>query len=182
MKFKKPSEQKVKDTIALTGGLVGGSMLSKAVFGFVHEPTTATDAASIKKDENTALIKRGALAAAGVAGALFIDGNDSLSTLAKGAAAGVAVIQVLEVVKVLANRSGVEKEATASTTAKKAIARAVGLGCACNTPALNASVTDWAPRYDLSNMDYSPAALNGWGGETDQPGLLGWGNVDLASA
>lgn len=179
MKFKKPSEQKVKDTIALTGGLVGGSMLSKAVFGFVHEPTTATDAASIKKDENTALIKRGALAAAGVAGALFIDGNDSLSTLAKGAAAGVAVIQVLEVVKVLANRSGVESEATATTTAKKAIARAVGLGCACNTPALNA-VTDWAPRYDLSNMDYSPAALNGWGG-ADEPGLLGWGNVDLSA-
>lgn len=182
MQFKKPSETTVKDTIALTGGLVGGSMLSKAVFGFMHEQTVATDAASLKKDENTALVKRGVLVLAGVAGAMFIDGKDSLTTLAKGLSAGVAVTQTLEVVKVLANRSGVESEATASSAAKKAVARAVGLGCPCSsTPSLNAAV-DFAPRYDISNMDhYAPAGqLNGWGG-SEEPGLLGWGNVDLSA-
>ncbi|ALM50317.1 hypothetical protein AMR72_16350 [Flavobacterium psychrophilum] len=185
MQFKKPSKVQVKDTIALTGGLVGGSMLSKAVFGFMHEATTATDAASLKKDENTQLVKRGVLVAAGVAGAMFINGNDSLTTAVKGASAGVAVIQALEVIKVLANRSGVESEATASSAAKKAVARAVGLGCACNQlpGSLNAPV-DFAPRYDLSNMDYyAPTGqLNGWSQLAEETGLQGWGSLQQLTA
>ncbi|RDI07050.1 hypothetical protein [Flavobacterium sp. AG291] len=183
MKFKKPSEQKVKDTIALTGGVVAGGMVSKAAFGFLHEPTTATDTASLKKDENTALMKRGALVLAGAAGAMFLDGTDSLSTLAKGTFVGVAVAQSLEIIAVLAKRSGVESESTASTSGKKAVARALGLGCPCTeTPALNATV-DFAPRYDLSNMDFHPSGdgLNGWGG-SDESGLLGWGSLELKSA
>lgn len=182
MKFNKPSESRVKDTIALTGGVVAGGMGSKALFGFIHEPTTATDSASLKKDENSALMKRGALALAGVAGAMFIDGNDSLSTLAKGTAVGVAVAQGLEIIATLAKRSGVEPESTAGTSGKKAVARALGLGCPCNDmPALNATV-EFAPSYDLSNMDFSQRdGLNGWGG-TEEHGLLGWGNVNLQSA
>lgn len=180
MKVKKPSEQKVKDTIALAGGAIAGGAVSKGLFGLIHE-AKATEAVAMKKEENTALLKRGGLAIVGIGGAMFLDGTDTITTLVKGVAVGVATIQTLEIIKALAARSGVADESTADSTGKKFLARTVGLGCPDN--ALNAYQPSF--RYDLSQMDAfipeSAEALHGWGGVKDL-GLSGWANLQLEQA
>lgn len=182
MKVKKPSEQKVKDTIALAGGAIAGGAVSKGLFGLIHK-SEATEAEAMKKEENTALLKRGGLAIVGVGGALFLDGTDTITTLVKGVAVGVATIQTLEIIKTLAARSGVADESTADSTGKKFLARTVGLGCPDNAQSLNAFQPSF--RYDLSQMDAfvpEPAeALNGWG-NTEKNGLLGWSTLQLDQA
>lgn len=180
MKVKKPSEQKVKDTIALAGGAIAGGAVSKGLFGLIHK-SEATEAQAMKKEENTALLKRGGLAIVGIGGAMFLDGTDTITTLVKGVAVGVATIQTLEIIKTMAARSGVADESTADSTGKKFLARTVGLGCPDN--ALNAFQPSF--RYNLSQMDAfvpEPAeALNGWG-NTEKNGLLGWSTLQLDQA
>lgn len=158
MKVGTPSEPVIIDTLAVTGGGFAGAMLSKATVGFIHTPTTAVDADAIKKDENTLMLKRGGLLAVGLAAAMFVSGNDTGASLVKGAGYGIVLAQGLEIVKTIAARSGVASEAASTTTGKKALARAVGLGCACSgEPALNGRGLRFTPAYDYSGMDqYAP--------------------------
>lgn len=132
MKFKKPSEQNVTSTAVMTGGAIVGGMVSKGAFGALHTPTTSTDAATVKKDQNTALMKRGALILAGAAIAMCIDGNDAGANAVKGAGVGMAVAQGLEVIKTLAERNGVATASASTSKAKKFVANSLGLGCPCN--------------------------------------------------
>ena len=146
------------------------------------QPQLLQDAAAIKKDENTALLKRGGIALVGIAGAMLIDGKDSLTTAVKGIAAGVATEQILAAIKVIAGRQGVTATADSSAS-RKAIANAVGLGCPCNERVPLAAAIDWSPRYAHSNMDYmetETAALNGWS-VGDESVLTGWGDVKLTA-
>lgn len=132
MKFKKPSEQNVTSTAVMTGGAIVGGMVSKGAFGALHTPITSTDAAAIKKDQNTALMKRGALIIAGVALAMCVDGNDTGANAVKGAGVGMAVAQGLEVIKTIAERNGVANASAATSKTKKFVAHSLGLGCPCN--------------------------------------------------
>lgn len=172
MDIKKPSEQTVKDTIALAGGAFAGGMAGRAAFGFMHKPSGATDAAGMKKEENIVLVKQGVLMAVGTALAMFVHGKDSVTTLVKGAGIGLAINHGNEVVKILAGRAGVAREEVAPTVAAKAAARALGLGCPCvpNYPALNSPSYGVATYYDRSNMDdmrpASDNALEQWAGNS----------------
>ncbi|MXN90162.1 hypothetical protein GR160_02900 [Flavobacterium sp. Sd200] len=178
MEFKTPSGSAITDPLATAGGAVAGAMLSKATVGLIHNPVASEDAETIKKDENALLFKRAGLTAVGLAAAMFITGKDGLTTAAKGAGIGIAVVQSLEIIKVLASRGGVTADPAASK-AKKALANAVGLGCPCNG-GLNASRRRRrqtgrlnAPVYAFSNMDkFAPAAKSleslGSGGGLDK--------------
>lgn len=132
MKFKKPSEQNVTSTAVMTGGAIIGGMVSKGAFGALHTPTNSKDAATVKKDQNTALMKRGALIIAGTVLAMCVDGNDAGANAVKGAGVGMAVAQGLEVIKTLAERNGVATASASTSKAKKFVANSLGLGCPCN--------------------------------------------------
>lgn len=151
MKFKKPSGTKVKDTIALTGGVLAGGALSRGIFGLVHENQPTEDPAAQKKQENTALVKRGVMVVGAGAAAAFIDGNDIVATLVKGACIGITVVQGLELVKTLASRSGVTPESSATTVTQKFLAQTTGLGCPCSeSKGLMYSAPVMSPRYERS--------------------------------
>ncbi|QEE49649.1 hypothetical protein FUA48_08645 [Flavobacterium alkalisoli] len=151
MKLKKPSAKKVTDTAALTGGVIVGGAVSKGVFGLIHSPAATEDTAEQKKQENAALVKRALLIAATGAGAVFLEGNDSITSAAKGTLIGMAAIQTLEAIATLAKRSGVTPEAAATTAPKKFLARVAGLGCPCTDTMGMGSVIPMAlsPRYNL---------------------------------
>lgn len=152
MKLKKPSAKKVTDTAALTGGVIVGGAVSKGVFGLIHSPAATEDTAEQKKQENTALVKRALLIAATGAGAVFLDGNDSITSAAKGTLIGMAAIQTLEAIATLAKRGGVTTEAAATTAPKKFLARVAGLGCPCNETGLMLPVA-YSPRWELPRME-----------------------------
>ncbi|KGO84441.1 hypothetical protein Q763_01480 [Flavobacterium beibuense F44-8] len=148
MELKKPSGNKVKDTIVLTGGVLAGGAASRGIFGLIHENKATEDAAAAKKQENTALIKRGAMSAAAGTAAVFIDGKDLTATLVKGLCIGITVVQGLEVVKTLASRAGVTPEVSATTKSQKVVAQIAGLGCPCNeTKGLMYNAPSFSPRY-----------------------------------
>lgn len=141
MKFKTPTGKSAKENATLIGGAVVGGALSKAAFGLLHEKKAVTDAD--KKTETTmAYAKRAGIIVAASFGAAAITTTDTISTLAKGALAGMAVVQTLELVKEIAAKNPTTASMTAGTSAKdKFVARALGLGCSCDTqepyPALN---------------------------------------------
>jgi hypothetical protein len=161
MKFKTPSGKSAKENATLIGGAAVGGALSKAVFGLLHEKKAVTDAD--KKSEATmSHAKRAGIIAAAGFGAAAITTTDTISTLAKGALAGMAVVQTLELVKDLAAKNATVASMTAGTTAKdKFVARALGLGCSCDNenqyPALA------KPRYARLRMPSYDEA------EDDQP-------------
>jgi len=151
MKLKKPSAKTATQTAAITGGVIVGGALSKGVFGLIHENTVTDDPTAQKKAENMGLIKRAAIIVATGAGAAFLDGNDSLSSVTRGSLIGMAAVQTLEVVATLAKRGGVTPESSASTASQKFLARTTGLGCPCNSSTGLAFMPPaYSPRYSLS--------------------------------
>jgi hypothetical protein len=165
MKIKKPSESTVKGTVAMAGGAFAGSIASNLAFGAIHKPGTPADAAAIKKEENTVMMKRGLLVLAGLGLTMFVDGKDAVADLVRGTGIGMALNQGNEIIKTVYVRNGGETEAVATTAAKKLAARAVGLGCsACtgNYP-LNGRGLRYsdAPSYDWSMMDRSADPVAG---------------------
>jgi hypothetical protein len=170
MKFKKPTEKTGKDTLALAGGVIAGSMASRAVIGFIDKPEEQADATKAK---NATLLKRSAIVLVSGVLAASVDGNDTVSTLVKGAFTGMATMQALEAIKTLAEDQGVTTATEATTTGKKAVANLLGLNgsCGCHGTlngtrrrkrrGMNAPYD--LPAYTASNMDTAPRplALNG---------------------
>lgn len=152
MNFKKPSGKTVTDTAAMTGGVLVGGMVSKALFGVIHNPDATEDAAQQEKNESAALYKHIAIAVATGAGAFFIDGKDTLTGVAKGSLIGMSVTQLAEAIAKLAKKGGVKTESQATTAGEKALARAVGLGCSCNNTGLSLPAV-YSPRYELKAFD-----------------------------
>ncbi|WP_417350312.1 hypothetical protein [Flavobacterium alkalisoli] len=174
MKLKKPSAKKVTDTAALTGGVIVGGAVSKGVFGLIHSPAATEDTAEQKKQENAALVKRALLIAATGAGAVFLEGNDSITSAAKGTLIGMAAIQTLEAIATLAKRSGVTPEAAATTVPKKFLARVAGLGCPCTDVGMGSVIPmALSPRYNL-DMNVNRGLGNASVGSIDE-----WVNKDL---
>jgi len=173
MKFGKPSESQVKDTIAVAGGAFAGGMVGRVAFGAIHKAGEQTD---VKKEENAVMLKRAGLAVVGIALAMCVEGKDSLTSIAKGAGIGLALDQGQEIIKVLALRNGVENENAGQTAAKRMVSQAVGLNCPCGVgaPMLNGRGLRYAdaPVYDWSGMDsYAPAGLDS--GENVLVSLMG---------
>ncbi len=110
MKFKQPKS--VIPTLALVGGALVGAMGSRIGYGFLPTPESSTTEAMYK----------GGIAVAAGAGAVFVDGNDALANLVRGAFIGASVEQGLSLIKGLAQDANVES---------KIIKDAVGLACPC---------------------------------------------------
>lgn len=132
MKFKKPSGKAIQDTATLVGGGIVGGMASKGIFGAIHEKKAVT-AADIKSETNMGYVKRAVLVAASAAAFAAIDGNDTLTTLIKGACAGVAITQTQALVAdFAATNTTTANLATSSGAKDKFFARALGLACPCD--------------------------------------------------
>lgn len=158
--LKKPSQKTIVDAAVLVGSAVGGAAVSRGVFGAIPltPPASGTDYKKIGA--------RVVLIALGIAGAASINGSDTVANGAKGALAGMAIQQGLDLVADFAAASPKTAALTVSTkSTDKFAARALGLGCACDqkTYALN------RPRKKaLRAVDTSAYADNGY-----QPTLLG---------
>lgn len=133
MKFSNPSSSTLMTTATMFGGLVVGAMISKGVVGLIHKPSGATDEATLKKEKNALLLKRGAIVAGSAFAGASIVGNDTVSTVSKALAFGMASGQTIEIVKDATASN--TKLADTSTTSKKFIANALGLACPCDAPA-----------------------------------------------
>lgn len=134
MEFKKPNSEAVSKGAALIGGGALGAMVSRGVIGAFHTPTTSTDAKEIAKDANKLLMYRGALLIVAAAGAVATTGNDVVTSLAKGALSGMAIMQTVEIVKEYASKSPSLAETTTGT--KRFIAKTLGLACGCSDNAM----------------------------------------------
>ncbi|MFY0481657.1 hypothetical protein ACI6PS_03555 [Flavobacterium sp. PLA-1-15] len=125
--LKKPSQKTIVDAAVLVGSAVGGAALSRGAFGAIPltPPASGTDYKKIGA--------RLALIAVGIAGAASISGNDAVATGAKGALAGVAIQQGLDLI---ADFAAASPSATALTSSTNKIsqfkARTLGLNCACD--------------------------------------------------
>lgn len=152
MKFNNPKSKDYVETAKVIAGLVLGAMVSRAVISVIHKPT-----GDASKDEKMLLAKRGVIVLGSGYASSGITGTDTMAVLVKSGLQGMAGMQTIDGVKDLASKS--TKLADTSTTAKKAIASAVGLGCACDTPALygatrrknGRSLRAYVPQNELSN-------------------------------
>lgn len=127
MNFKKPSQKTIVDAAVLAGGAVGGAAISRGVFGAIPltPPASGTDYKKIGA--------RVVLIAIGIAGAAAVTGTDSVTTGVKGALAGVAIQQGLDLIADVAAKSPTTAALSTSTKASnKFAARTLGLGCACD--------------------------------------------------
>jgi len=110
MKFKQPKSY--VPTLSLIGGTIAGAMLSRIGYNMLPET----------KESSTETLYKGAIAAITGAGATFVDGNDAVSNLVRGALIGASAEQALSLVKQIAQDSKVES---------KLVKQAVGLACPC---------------------------------------------------
>lgn len=132
MNFKKPSKKTLVDAAVLTGGAVGGAALSRVIFGEIPltPPATGTDFKKIGA--------RAAFIILGTVGAASVSGSDLGSTGMKGAFAGMAIQQGIELIADFAKANPTTAAlANSSTKVSMIKARALGLNCACDaTPGM----------------------------------------------
>lgn len=135
MNFKKPSKKTLVDAAVLTGGAVGGAALSRVIFGEIPltPPATGTDFKKIGA--------RAAFIILGTVGAASVSGSDLGSTGVKGAFAGMAIQQGIELIADFAKATPTIAALAESPTKRSQMkARALGLNCACDaTPGLYGS-------------------------------------------
>lgn len=134
MKIKKPSTKTATNAAVNVGGFVAGSFVGNVVMDAIHKPTAGADSATAKKENTMALVKRGGLIAAGIIGAAAIDGNDTVSQLAKAALTGLAGSQALSLVSESVKNS---TALAADTKVNRAIKTGLGLACPCGESGLN---------------------------------------------
>lgn len=133
MKFKtSPSGNDFGNTGKVVVGLVLGAIASRAVVSVLHTPTAGADAATMKKEDNMLLAKRGGVVLVSGYAATGIQGNDTASMIAKAACQGMAVMQVLDGVTDLAAKTPTIK--TPTTKTQKIVSAALGLGCPTDVP------------------------------------------------
>lgn len=126
--LKKPSQKTIVDAAVLVGSAVGGAAVSRGIFGAI--PLTPPASGTDYKKIGARLV----LIALGVAGAASIDGKDTVASGVKGALAGVAIQQGLDLVADFAAKSPGATSLTVSTKAiDKFKARTLGLNCACDS-------------------------------------------------
>ncbi len=138
MKFTKPSLKGAETAGAFIAGAVGGSVVSKGVFGLIHEAKAVTEADK-KKEANMALLKRLGLAAVGVVLVASVSSDDTTSQAVKGAGIGMASTQIVEAVTgyFKSSDAGAKLTAKAATSkASKFAANALGLACPCEQSGL----------------------------------------------
>jgi len=91
MKFKQPKSY--VPTLSLLGVTIAGAMLSRIGYSMLVPET---------KESSTETLYKGTIVAVTGAGATFVDGNDALSNLVRGALIGASVEQGLSLVKQMA--------------------------------------------------------------------------------
>lgn len=126
MKFNKKSSDFSKtavDVIVMLGGVATGNFLSGAVYSALQN---TADTKTVN------LVKRGGIAAVGIAGASAIASNDELSTFLKAAGVGMASRQVFDGGKEAFASSATATKLVAGNKLQKSIAAGFGLGCPCD--------------------------------------------------
>jgi len=157
MKFKQPKSY--VPTLSLIGGTIAGAMLSRVGYSMLPET----------KENSPETLYRGAIAAVAGAGATFVDGNDALSNLVRGALIGASVEQGLSLVKQIAEDSKVES---------KLLKQAVGLACPCQerklgNPYANLQRGRIIPRIQTGTPPINPYEDNRTA-NYNPPGTLEW--------
>lgn len=173
MKFNQPNGSAI-ETLAITvAGVAIGAMASRAAMGAIHTDTTvnaagvALSTAELKTQKITKYGKRAAILAGAGYAAAGIDGKDTASAFAKAAAIGASGVQILDGAKDFSADNATISGYASGTKTQRIIAKAVGLGCACDSPALLAMPLN-RPRYKRLN---SPALV--YGNQDQLPALAG---------
>lgn len=124
-----PSGQAWTASTAAAVGAFGGGAVSRGLVTLI--PVSGkTDADTLKKEKNIKQISRVVLMGLGLYGAAAIEGNDAVSAGVKGAAAGMFVFQLADLVRDLAADSpSIKSGAAATTKTQKFLAATLGLGC-----------------------------------------------------
>jgi|GEM_PF-1192150 len=152
MKFKQPKSH--VPTISLISGTIAGAMLSRIGYSVLPKA----------KESSTETAYKGAIMAVAGVGAAFVDGNDAVSNMIRGAFIGASVEQGLSLIK------GIAQDAK---TENKLIKQAVGLACPCQerklgnpqqvgriiplrTSTIRTSTGDFNPYQDRYSTHYSP--------------------------
>jgi len=117
--FTKPKMDQVVTAGLGAGSAVAGGLMSNVVIDAIGKPKDGATAEEITKAENMKLYARIGLSALSVVAVASIGGKDNTATALKGAFAGMAVVQGIEVLKDVVK------------TDNKTVRTALGLGCAC---------------------------------------------------
>lgn len=124
--IKKPTQKSAIETASQFGGGVGGAMLSRGVLSVIHDDATNPE----KGLNKTKLFKQLGLAAAGAFGSAFINADDTVSHVFKGALQGMAVMQGIDAVTTYVASTNKATALVAGTTkTDKFLAKSLGLSC-----------------------------------------------------
>lgn len=128
MNFKKPTKKTFVEAAALTVGAVGGAAASRVVFGELPLKAPTNGGTDFMKIGARVLFIVG-----GTLGAASVTGSDVASSATKGAFAGMAIQQGIELVADFAKSSDATKNLGDSPAKSDTIkARVLGLACACD--------------------------------------------------
>jgi len=157
MKIKQPKTY--APPLALLGGAIAGAMASRVGYSMLPEA----------KESSTQTLYKGAIAAITGAGATFVDGNDIMANIVRGALIGASAEQTLSLVKQIAQDSKVES---------KLVKQAVGLACPCQEktlgnpfanmqrgriiPRIQTSTPPINPYEDNRTANYNPPGTPEW--------------------
>lgn len=133
MTFTNPKQSTAKTTALMFVGLTIGAMASRATFGIIHEDKAGLNDADAKKQGYMKLAKRAGMVAASGYAAAGLQGKDDASIIMKNIALGAGGIQVIDGVKDAASGNAKLMALTTGTKTQKATAKALGLGCPCET-------------------------------------------------
>ena len=122
------NQASVTNVAALSGGAILGAMVSKVLVEAVNPSDKAPDPADVdgKKAKMKKNITSTGIVILSLVGAATIKGNGNQEQFGRGAFAGMAVIQTLELFK---NNITARPE---TSKANKLVNKAIGLGCGCD--------------------------------------------------
>jgi len=121
--FKTPTKDSAMDSAVTIGSAVAGGMMSNAAVSVIPE----------EMEKHKKLV-RGGLALVSAGGAAAVQGKSSTAKALKALFIGMSVAQALQLVKEVADESGVAtpKDAANPTTAEKLVSGVFGLACPCD--------------------------------------------------
>ena len=120
--FKTPSKNSAMDSAVTIGSAVAGGMMSNAAVSVIPV-----------EDKHKKLV-RGGLALVSAGGAAAVQGKSSTAKALKAVFIGMSIAQALQLVKEVADESGVAtpKDAANPTSSEKLVAAVFGLACPCD--------------------------------------------------
>lgn len=129
--MKKGTKEKATVTGATVLGAFGGAILNNLVSAYVGKPKV--EGAPTQKEMLTKGVVQLVLAGAGVAGLVYIEGDDFGSNVAKGASATAAGLGTLSALTSFATATPkINEKLMADTPTAKVLRSTMGLACPCS--------------------------------------------------